>query len=202
MVATTMPIAWAVIGLVSSTVSLRPNQTTFVITNVVPPTTAKRTSSRCLMTNARRGAGKSLNTNRTTLDTPAVYGQPPERVHPVTLSARLTPFGLAVAALSKPGGPGPPTPESARPRRCFAGKGEASATQGPSPARNARQKYCQQNGQRGSSSGRHSPPGSLRPGGGVLDGGLVVDGGGVVVVVVSTGGGAVVVSGGLGVVVR
>src|SRR5882757_11238928 len=120
MVATTMPIAWAVIGLVSSTVSLRPNQTTFVITNVVPPTTAKRTSSRCLMTNARRGAGKSLNTNRTTLDTPAVYGQPPERVHPVTLSARLTPFGLAVAALSKPGGPGPPAQESARPRRCFA----------------------------------------------------------------------------------
>src|SRR5882672_10394268 len=95
-----MPMACAVIGLVSSTVSLRPYQTTLVITNVVPPTMANRTISRCLTINARRGAGKNLNTNRTTDDTTAVYEQPPERVHPVTLSARLRPFGLAVGVLS------------------------------------------------------------------------------------------------------
>src|SRR4051812_6701496 len=100
MVATTMPMACAVIGLVSSTVSLSPYQTTFVITKVVPPTIANRTISRCLMINARNGAGNSLNMTRTTDDTTAVYEQPPERVHPVTLSARLRPFGLAVKPLS------------------------------------------------------------------------------------------------------
>src|SRR5262245_2980014 len=65
-------IALAVIGFVCSTVSLRPYQTVLSITNVVPPTTANLSSSRCLTRIDRSGSGTRASTLSTTV-TSAVY---------------------------------------------------------------------------------------------------------------------------------
>src|SRR2546430_6925027 len=65
-------IALAVIGLVCSTVSLRPYQTALSITKVVPPTTANFSSSRCLTRIDRSGSGTRASTLSTTV-TSAVY---------------------------------------------------------------------------------------------------------------------------------
>ena len=52
-VATSTAMIFAVIGLVSSTVLLSTRKTAVSITQVVPPTTANLTSSRCLIAMAR-----------------------------------------------------------------------------------------------------------------------------------------------------
>src|SRR5689334_12696054 len=72
MVATMIEIAFAVIGLSSRTVNLSRNQIPLSMTNVVPPTMANFSNSRCLIRTRRRGSGTRLSTLWTTV-TSAVY---------------------------------------------------------------------------------------------------------------------------------
>src|SRR5262245_21303301 len=64
---------FAVTGFSSSTVSFSRYQMPLSMTNVVPPTTANFSSSRCLITTFRRGSGTRESTDSTTV-TSAVYG--------------------------------------------------------------------------------------------------------------------------------
>src|SRR4051794_5799103 len=85
-VATMIAMIFAVTGLSSRTVSFSRYQMPLSITNVVPPTTANLSSSRCLMSTARTGSGTRARTVSTAVTT-AVYGEVPcdDRPRPVGL---------------------------------------------------------------------------------------------------------------------
>src|SRR2546423_13477029 len=74
MVATMIAMALAVVGFGSSTVSLSRYQTPLSTRNVVPPTIANLSSSRCLISTERSGSGVRLSTVSTTV-TPRSLGK-------------------------------------------------------------------------------------------------------------------------------
>src|SRR6266496_972162 len=75
MVATMIAIALAVVGFDSSTLSLSRYQTPLSTKNVVPPTIANFSSSRCLISTDRSGSGVRWSTVSTTV-TPGSLGEP------------------------------------------------------------------------------------------------------------------------------
>src|SRR6266536_6658431 len=72
-VATMIAMIFAVTGFSSRTVSFSRYQMPLSMTNVVPPTMANFSSSRCLSSSFRKGSGTRESTVSTTV-TPAVYG--------------------------------------------------------------------------------------------------------------------------------